>query len=1291
MNTSSRKLTCLTWLTSIISLLLGFSLPVHSAPGPISNIPLFLSNKAEPNIFFMLDDSGSMNADIITQESGDWGGVMQISQSGGSRHYRFLFDSSNSNSFILPTQAAIDTLFNTGNIYDGDTPSTSSQGVWRGRNSDYNTLYYNPKRTYTPWAGVNDAGVTYADISIDPAAAPIDPYLAAGSAYNLTDDATVTTRDPGGNLFTYTYTPAAYWVWNDTNSNGEVDANDSHARIVISLGTPVCADGVDTSAADQIAGACMLRSYADEIKNFATWFSYHRSRELSAKHATSHVIANANNIRMGLATINQNRTNAQIPLRSMNSSSIDPGNKRDLLTGLSQIYSNSSTPLRRALQRAGNYFACSGTRPNFGGSTSECGMQTAAVAPATEPAAQCQQNFTVLVSDGERNGSSPGVGNVDNNGNTFAGEPYADGESDTLADVAMEYYYRDLQPTIANQVPVICGVDENNAQHMVTFTVGFGVTGTLDLDNLPEHPRLGLASDCTATTGSDFAWYTGSLDSSAERIDDMVHAAFNGRGEYLSAQDPEAFASALNNTIRTISSRSGAAAAVTFNSSSLSSNTNVFIARFNSSQWSGEFTAYPLNTDGSIGTVPVWHAHDLLDSRDLATEDRAIVTYNPASDTGIAFRWGSITSAQQDDLKTNSSGGLETTAGFPVANARLDYIRGERGCEVGSLQSCSIGSKTFRPRASRLGDLIHSAPVYVEKPRARFPDSAPYPETESYSKFKTGDASASDAFESGKTADDRTPMVYIGGNDGMLHAFNAQTGEEVWGYIPNAVYASGNDEGGLHNLTESGYEHQYFVDLTPTVADAYIDIDSVGGDDWHTVLVGGLRAGGRGIFAIDVTDPDFIIEAGTAALKESRLSGKVMWEFTNADDPDLGYTFSQPTIAALGTSSSIEWYVIFGNGYSSTNTAVGSNPFSSKLYILKLEGPGIDGVWNLGTDYFKFDTRLPAGTSVAEADRNGMSSPAVADYDNDGVADRVYAGDLYGRLWAIDVIGGSNSWDFAFKSGQTPLPLFTATDGDAGAGNRQPITTKPILAFHPTVDTVASGVGANLPNLMVYFGTGQYLASGDLSDTSVQSFYGVWDKDTGSRTVNRTDPANSNNHLVRQTIVSPAAGLRINVGDEVDYEGGEYGWYVDLPTSGERVVFNPQVRSNIVFFNTLIPSQNPCDFGGSGWIMALDQASGKSPADPIFDTNNDGVVNSDDALPYNSENVAASGSYSSTSIPTDSAYLGGGSGGSGGGPPGGCKTYQYVTLSDGTQQLREVWLPCDLKLGRLSWRQLRFD
>ena len=1290
----------------------SISSTLSAAPGTIENSPLFLANRAEPNIFFMVDDSGSMNADMLTPESvGGWGGVMQITDGADTRDYRFLFDSNNNNGRILPSQAIMDTT------YTGAAYTASVEGTWRGRNSDYNGLYYDPTRIYKPWAGFDSAGNEYANIDITtPVNAPVDPYLPAGATYRLDADNTVTTNDLDGNNLAFTYYPARYWVWIDTSGEGNVDAIDQHTLIEIKAGTAVCAAGTAATKAQQVAGAgCMLRPYAEEMQNFANWFSYHRSRELTAKYSMSQVMANATNVRMGVATINENVTAAQVGMASMDNLYTVGGNKRNLLNAMAQINSTNSTPLRNALERAGNYYSCSGNRPNFS-VASTCAIQKT---PAGAAPGACQQNFTILMSDGERNGGNPGVGNSDAANTTFSGfEPYQDGESNTLADVAMEYYATDLDAVLPDNVPMICGVDENSAQHMVTYTVGFGVTGDLDLSTIPAHPKLGIPAGCTTSpAAADFPWATGAIDTGAERIDDMVHAAFNGRGEYLSAQDPEALSDSLNNALRSIASRTGAASAVALDSSSLSANSTAYFAKFNSATWEGELSAFPIDPSGTISATSDWDAHTLLEAK--APTDRAIVTFNPASATftGIPFRTlGSLTTAQQNDLKTTTTGLLDVTGTANTdAQARLDYLRGDHSCEVTSTATCSATSRLFRdrilnaatfpnPARYKLGDIIHSSPVYVGVPPLALPNRDPFGvDGERHRDYKYGIASASDAFASGNNASNRTPMIYVGSNDGMLHAFNANTGEEIWGYIPNSLFATGNSDG-LHKLTETDYEHKYYVDLDPTVVDAFIET-APGVSNWHTVLVGGLRAGGRGLFAIDVTDPDEIINEVTASQRESKLASRVMWEFSSADDVDMGLSYSQPQIVPIGDkgmATPIKYYVVFGNGYNSTNTATGSNPYSSKLFILKLEGPD-DGVWDEGVDYWKIDSELPAGTGTGsgasfiaytENDRNGMSTPAVADSDSDGIADTVYAGDLKGRVWAFDITGtNENSWD-VYQSSGSPNPLFTATDGDGGAGNEQPITSKPALGFNSQVATVASGGGVNTPNLMVYVGTGSYLTSSDLSVSDTQSFYAIWDsgESAAGHTVDRTTPANSD--LVKQTISTDTAvnGDTVRIIDPtspVNYPT-DFGWYMDLPTSGERVIVDPEVLAGIAFFSTVIPSTDPCGFGGTSWSMFADAMTGTAPSQSIVDFDSSGGIDAGDET---SGGYVAAGT-SEDRIIFDSTTAGSGGGGGGGGglncPDGFQKYIEIITLSDGTTKSVEKCLPNGTKLGRASWRELKF-
>jgi hypothetical protein len=219
-------------------------------------------------------------------------------------------------------------------------------------------------------------------------------------------------------------------------------------------------------------------------------------------------------------------------------------------------------------------------------------------------------------------------------------------------------------------------------------------------------------------------------------------------------------------------------------------------------------------------------------------------------------------------------------------------------------------------------------------------------------------------------------------NDGMLHGFDDDTGAEVIAYVPNLL-SSSNIGDGLHYLTESNYVHKFYVDLTPTLSDVYLSTG--GATAWHTILVGGLRGGGRGFYALDVTNPGLFSEANADKL--------VMWEFSSSDDIDLGYTYSRPVIAYTNAGT---WVAIFGNGYNDLGSGEAS------LFIVDIE-KGVDGDWQSG-DYIKLSTGV--GTA---ASRNGLASPALADIDGNGTVDRVYAGDLEGNLWAFDMENPNSS------------------------------------------------------------------------------------------------------------------------------------------------------------------------------------------------------------------------------------------------------------------------------------------
>jgi type IV pilus assembly protein PilY1 len=452
------------------------------------------------------------------------------------------------------------------------------------------------------------------------------------------------------------------------------------------------------------------------------------------------------------------------------------------------------------------------------------------------------------------------------------------------------------------------------------------------------------------------------------------------------------------------------------------------------------------------------------------------------------------------------------------------------------------------------------------------------------------------------------------------------------------------------------------------ISDAYFDVGS--GNAWHTILIGGGRAGGRGLFALEITDPTKFVE------NDANADDLVLWEFDSSDDPDLGQTFSTPVIAFLNNG---RWAAIFGNGYNGTGDG------EAKLFILFLDG-GLDGVWTAGTDYIEISTQVGSINAGDCADGlsqcNGLSTPQAVDLNGDKVVDKIYAGDLAGNMWPFDLSDPDPSnWKIAYGTVATPLPLFTATH-HAGtnpptqqSATPQPITSKPILVRHP------DGLGGD-PDILVFFGTGQYLNTSDVSNSSVQTFYGVWDNGTPSLT-----PAD----LIEQTFITDvfnnagvdvSSEIRVTTDNAVNYAGADNGWFLNLTaSSGERLIVDPDIRGGLVFFNTWIPDTNVCNAGGSGVLMSVKQSNGGRPDQAAFDLNGDGIVDVNDLVTVLDVNgnvigtYAPSGEVFNLGLPASSNFL---------------SNKQYTP---GTESLvpdtREVEPLNDSGTGRLSWQELR--
>ncbi|WP_455208149.1 pilus assembly protein [Kaarinaea lacus] len=1193
-----------------------------AGPLNLSNNALEVVNNVEPNIMILHDDSGSMDWGVMTGEGDE--GTFHL---GGNLYYYTHPDPGaaglppavNDDTYVVPTEEFLQT----------EGLPAPQGGVWRAWNHSYNKMYYNPDITYTPWIGVNSGGNNFANASPtaalynpnDPASGTLDltTAISYGTDCGLVDCASIPTLV---GWFTVTnFYPARYYEWTDSNSttpananNGVVDLDDDHTLVEIKSTTASytrrsynTSTGVGRSDCTDNSNGTATCTYNQEIQNFANWFSYYRKRDLSAKAAFSKVIEPINSARIGYATINNNASNA-IRVASMNVSP-NNGNKGTLLQRLFSTQPDNDTPLREALKKTGKYFECESN--DIFGATGNSAPGSADCPVLAAPAGTCQANYTILITDGFWNGVNlPGVNNADAGGGDFDGGAFADGYSDTLADVAMHYYERDLQPTLNNEVPTtprdIAGYSgatnpfASMHQHLSLYTVGFGVNGTLS---------AGPANFSTA-----FPW-TDPTAGDAEKIDDVLHAAVNGRGLFTSANDPQSFQNAMDTILHDIKSNSGTATAVAFNTQEVEAGTLVFRASFNTKTNTGNLVAQRVNTNGTVDTNIRWSAAEQLDSKTGTSSDsRVIVTYKDtgsATSTGIPFRWTNLTTQQALLDSPQPASVLPATNTF--GDERVDYLRGHSNNEGTNGPN---GEFRERPQtAGKLGDIVHSAPVFVGKPHYIGRDHGDYP-ADPYSGFVSA-------------KQNRTQLVYTGANDGMLHAFRADNGVEHFAYVPNIITQT------LSDLTDPNYTHKYYVDLTPSVNDIYMTPTSgtnAGSASWNTVLVGGLGKGGKGYFSLNVTNPNDLNSEATA-------QQNVLWEFGEADDggvgnSDLGYSYSEPLIAMSNADDGTNkrWVAIFGNGYNST-----SANGNAHLYVLFIEA-GQDGVWTVNTDFIKIDTGFGKATSSDGTTPNGIGGVRGIDSDGNGTVDYVYAGDLQGNLYRFDLTSATpTNWDSA------PTILFKAkySAGNSFPRNTvQPITKRPIVVSHP------SG------GYLVIATTGSWMTNDDTSDYSTQSIYGIWDDMSVSPEVTMNSVTNQ---LVKQAFtnhVSAEHGYTVRTlsDNPVSWQNNGNnankvkGWYIDLDAgyAGERAVRNLQLRGNIIFVNTVIPrNATECSVGSGGFELAFDPFTGGPGIKTIFDLNNDHTFDNRDNV-GDIDNVAniVTGIRFDNATPTDSAFIG---------------------------------------------------
>ena len=465
-----------------------------------------------------------------------------------------------------------------------------------------------------------------------------------------------------------------------------------------------------------------------------------------------------------------------------------------------------------------------------------------------------------------------------------------------------------------------------------------------------------------------------------------------------------------------------------------------------------------------------------------------------------------------------------------------------------------------------LGDVVNAEPIVVGPPKLSYLDAG-------YTAYKNG------------LAKSRQKVAYQAANDGMLHAFDAGTlidqpkglysagtGAELWAYVPSFGFqARQTGKAGLRTLADKEFFiHQFFVDGTPVSAD--VDLDKAasatgsGSPNWATIVVGGLGKGGRGWYALNVTDPTALSDADLA-------SKKVMWEFPNTAtaSPNIGYSVSRPIVVKTRARG---WVVAVTSGYENGSETGGDG--RGHLFILN---PATGAVI---ADLTTIDAEDGAGTAaLRQANPRGLAytSAYVENGESDATVEAIYGGDLYGNVWKFDLSGATQA-DWNVKR------LATLTDG---SGNRQPITSEPELAL----------VGSHR---VIYVGTGRYLGDKDLpgepgafvSATGTQTIYALKDDLTATPTI-----TGGRSDLFQRTVTKDlAAGTATVTPDPLAtianiFGSTKKGWFADLPETGERVITNPQLGLGVLTVTSNIPDgTDPCIPGGRSWAYFLDYRTG---------------------------------------------------------------------------------------------------
>ncbi len=921
-------------------------------------------------------------------------------------------------------------------------------------------------------------------------------------------------------------------------------------------------------------------TYDEEMTNFANWYGYYRTRNQMMKTAVGHAFQPINDhYNVGLVSLSTAAAEG-----TMTKPRPFSGNhRRDWYSSLYAMNGSQSTPIRQALHAIGKMYA---NQEPYDYANGQEVVQFA-----------CQQNFTFVTTDGYWNGNAAAT--VVSNDNREDATRFclklkgcvdpSTQTANSLADVALYWYNggsntgtASLRPSLddvtkTGLVPAAAG--ENTHLHMRTYALGLGVDGIMTYE--PNYDKAvitggdlykvitGVTTGCPWNNNGAYIWpdpKTGDNSGSAayqSRVDDLWHAAINGHGKYFSASDPLQVVDGLREALSTIEVKVGAAAASATSTPNISQFDNdIFSATFTTVRWYGQLTKRKIDTvTGIVGNTDIWNSSFTVGLKVSDTTDtRTIKMLEPETRTLKDFSYAAMTATEKawfDD----KCGSLSQCASLSAANRAIangganlvNWLRGRQQHANDTVFRAYTQTDTFGAGMTTsvpivLGDIASAKPAFSRDPRKNYTRTG-------YNDFKVEHKA-------------RSGTIYAAANDGMLHAFNAANGEELWAYVPRITMKKLPVQASVNY----GTNHQYTVDGSPEVSDVQI------GGEWRTVLVAGLNAGGRGYYALDITDP-----AQPRALWETCADAAIC--SGDNHEPEMGLSFGNPQFGTWKNAAGEErWVVFLTSGYNNIPGVDGVGSGSGKGYIFVVDvatGAVLDRITtNSGS------TTTPSGLAKITAITNNPSTDPLVTY--------VYGGDNLGQMWRFD-----------FTS---PGTVRMVKMGDAGAG--QPITTRPDVALCRVEVTTEEGTMVPEAQRVVAFGTGRLLDIADVGSNAVQSAYVLRDSGVALTAAQwRSETMMSKQTLAKQT--SAAGDTYTIAGANVDF-GTRAGWYVDFDkNTGERINLDPKIVLGTLTAVTNVPSSSTaCSVGGTSNIYELDLCTAKPVRENAGETlsNNSAVV-----------------------------------------------------------------------------------